>query len=386
MLTVGLAVACSEPTSPFAFLSPPDAAVAADASATDSGTSDTDSADASGGGDASQDGHTDVSADDTRPDDAIGDGGGGPDTTPADTADDVAPSDGHGGIDTPATVGDFIDVAPPGATVVGIATFNVARLFDTVCDTGSCGEDDFEYQPAPAQFDYRLFQIAQGIEMLDVDIVLLQEVEKQVCIDALAAELGDGWNWSEIGETGFNASLDVAVISRFPIAEAIGYRDVVGVQRPDGSSTTFAREFLEVRLDVEGHDVLVFSSHFKSKSNDDAGRRFGEAAAARDIVLSRAAANPNALVVLGGDLNDTPGSDPIVELERLGGLRRAGEVLGDRDGTITYAGERQAIDHLYLATDGVGSILSPEVRVVRDASGNLGGSDHAALRASFVIP
>jgi endonuclease/exonuclease/phosphatase family metal-dependent hydrolase len=356
--------ACSEPTSPFAFLDQP-----------------------------SQD--ADVQREDAgAPTDALAEDGSN-DSAPSDAGDEdrdaAAPPDAT--TDTPSAQdavvypeGLYVDEVPDTAIAVGIGTLNLARFFDTTCDSERCADGDFEYQPTQAEFDYRVFQIQQGIEMLEVDVVLVQEVETAASLEALRRALGDEWVTAEIGETGFAASLDVGVLARFPATRTTGYRDRIEVQRPDGSTTTFAREFLEVTLDVQGRELIVFTSHFKSKNNDDPGRRFGEAAAARDIVLARAIASPNAVLVLGGDLNDTPGSGPLNELERLGGLERTTQIIDGRDGTIVFRGEAQAIDHLYLATDAAGSVLRDSVRVVRDASNNLGGGDHAGLRATVVLP
>lgn len=387
-----LAAACSEPSSPFQFFDSrtdtggsgaADAGAVRDDDGGDDGDTSFDDADAGGATDSARDvepadGRADATESDADP----------PDTDRPDAADtDVAPPDTRPPDARPdVSDGWVVDAVPAGARSVAIATFNVARFFDTTCDSGRCGADDFEYQPSQAQYDYRAFQIAEGIRMLDVDVVLVQEVETLDCLETLAEQLGREWSAYTLGEMGFDASLDVGVLSTWPITSVDTYRDRIPVERPDGSTTTFSREFLEVELSVDGAPVLVFTSHFKSKNNDDPGRRFGEAAAARDIVLSRAAGRRDALVVFGGDLNDTPGSDPINELERFGGMVRVGELLGDRDGTITYRGERQAIDHLYLATENEARVVADSVRVVRDASGNLGGSDHAALRAEFVLP
>lgn len=77
------------------------------------------------------------------------------------------------------------------------------------------------------------------------------------------------------------------------------HRDLV-LYRPDGSRTSFSRELLEVHTTVEGEArVIFFSAHFRSKSNDDPGRRLAEARATRVILGDVATANPDALVVYG---------------------------------------------------------------------------------------
>nr|WP_228559757.1 MULTISPECIES: endonuclease/exonuclease/phosphatase family protein [unclassified Myxococcus] len=263
-----------------------------------------------------------------------------------------------------------------------IAAFNLRRLFDTVCDSGECGGSNYEALPTPSEFGLQADRLASAISRLNADVVLLAEVETQASLDALTSRL-PRFGYSELGETGAAASVDVAVLSVHPITDVRGHRERT-LWRPDGSATRFSRELLEVHLDVDGKKVIVFSAHFRSKSNDDAGRRFAEAVATRDIVASTAQAAPDALIVLGGDLNDVPGSEPITALERDGALLR---VSSDRPAsetwTYTYHGDLQAIDHLYLARGG-GSYVPGSFRTARDPRGGYGGSDHAAVYADFL--
>jgi uncharacterized protein len=92
--------------------------------------------------------------------------------------------------------------------------------------------------------------------------------------------------------------------------------------------------------------------------------------------------------VLGGDLNDVPGSPPLEALELGGALHRvSSEHPEEAIGTIWFQGVSLAIDHLYQARDASGAYVPDSFRVVRDPSGNgLAGSDHAAVRADFELP
>lgn len=283
---------------------------------------------------------------------------------------------------TPTDPGLSLEPPPEGA--LRIAAFNVKRFFDTVCDSGGCGGSNYEELPSPEQFAARADQLAAAISALKAGVVLVEEVETQACLDALRTRLPD-FPHAVLGETGTAASVDVGVLSRHPITSTRRHRDSTVLTRPDGSSTTFAREFLEVHLDVGGAKVVVFPAHFRSKSNDDPGRRLAEAQAARDILTAVAAANPGALVVLGGDLNDTPGSPPLNALEEGGALLRvARDLPAEQTGTYQYSGVWQALDHLYVTRESSSRYLPASFRAVRDAyARGLGGSDHAAVLADF---
>ncbi|MHB8877649.1 MAG: endonuclease/exonuclease/phosphatase family protein [Myxococcaceae bacterium] len=273
---------------------------------------------------------------------------------------------------------------PPGPRI-RVATFNVRRFFDSVCQSGLCAPGDYEELPSPSAFEARADQLATGIRALEAQVVVLQEVETQACLDALAARLSDVLPSAVLGETGATASVDVAVLSSAPIGQVVRHRGLV-LTRPDGSTTSFAREFLEVHLTVGGRAVVVFAAHFRSKVNDDAGRRLAEAGAAHDLVAGVAAASPGALVVLGGDLNDFPGSPPIDALASDGKLLRvAGDLPMGEQATYAFNGTGQAIDHLFQATAAAGRYRPGSARAVRGSPG-YAGSDHAALYADFDPP
>ncbi|NOK36290.1 endonuclease/exonuclease/phosphatase family protein [Corallococcus exercitus] len=266
-------------------------------------------------------------------------------------------------------------------TRVRIAAFNVHRLFDTVCDTGSCGGSNYEELPTEAEFAAQVDQLGRAITALEADIVMLEEVETQASLDGLRSRVPQ-FTYSRLGETYSAASVDVAVISRFPITEVRSHRSQY-IYRPDGSATRFSRDLLEVHLDVDGAHVIVFAAHFRSKVDDDPGRRIAEANASRDILLESAKEFPSALVVLGGDLNDVPGSDAINALDQ-GLLRVAKDRPESATWSYVYSGRGQAIDHLFLAPGGGGTYVPGSFRVARDGDG-YGGSDHGAVYADFAL-
>ena len=272
---------------------------------------------------------------------------------------------------------------PRPITNVSVATFNVRKFFDTNCDTRNCGPGQFEAMPTDSEFRAKAQQIANGIRILEADILLLQEIETQTCLDTLLEALSDqGYTTAVLGETGGSASLDVAVVSKVPVVGRRSYQDVQ-IPLPNGGSTTFSRDLLEVHLDYGDSRVIVFNAHFKAKTRDDPDRRLAEATAARDIVTAVAEEEPNALVVLGGDLNDTPGSAPITALERQGQMLRVAAELSPNDATYTFQGVPQAIDHLYLVETVGGRFVDGTARVVRSNTRGLAGSDHAGVVGLF---
>lgn len=277
------------------------------------------------------------------------------------------------------------DAPPPAPADLVVATYNVHLFFDTRCDSGQCGSGDFESAPNQSQFEYRAGELATAIAELDADVVLLQEIENQTCLSAITDRLPEGFPTAVLGETGFTASVDVAVISRLPSLEVRRHADTP-LPLPGGGQTWFSREFLEVHLDAGGHRLIVFSAHFKSKNDDDPARRLAEATRAREIIDASATEFPDAVIVLGGDLNDTPGSPPLQTLEADGAMLRVAAELAPEDWTYIYQDDHRALDHLYLATAATGGTYKAGTAFVFRGDGfeeGYAGSDHAAVRASF---
>ncbi len=268
---------------------------------------------------------------------------------------------------------------------VRIGTFNVHQLFDTQCDSDNCGPDDFESVVSEDELQKHVHELADAILRLGADVVALQEIENEASLEALRDALGDAMPYSVIGEAGFAASMDVAVVSRQPIEDVIGHRDDEVLVRPDGTETEFSRELLEVHTTARtGLPVVVFAAHFKAKTKDDPGRRLAEAETAARLVNETADAHPDAVVVLAGDLNDTPGSPALDAMTGDGGLIRVADDL-TKGAQITYRfmNRGEAIDHILLAPTRDDARISRSTKSWRDAGGGFGGSDHFALTSDF---
>lgn len=263
-----------------------------------------------------------------------------------------------------------------------IATFNVHRFFDTQCDSGDCGPSAYEALPTQAEFDAKAAQLADAIRALDADVVALEEVETQACLDALLARLGDAMPFGVLGEIDTPASVDVAILSRTALDAVVRHRANEPLHLADGSVALFSRELLEAHVRApSGAPVVVFAAHFRSKVDDDPARRLAEAQQAAVDVNAAAAAQPDALVALAGDLNDVPGSPPLDALVTAGGLiRLADDLPRAAQATYVFNGEGQAIDHILLAPAHADVRIAGSSKVWRSSSGGgWGGSDHFAL-------
>ena len=282
------------------------------------------------------------------------------------------------------------EALPPGVDV-SVATFNLKLLFDERCDSGDCDAGDFEAVPDELTLNSRISRLQDAIERIDADVIVLQEIEKESLLDRLLEGKRAVYPGSEYGETGFAGSLDVAVIARGPLLEVVRHGDST-IFTQSGDAQRFARELLEVHVEIRGERVIVFGAHFISKRAQPSqsasydARRWAEAHATAELAASAAKAHPEALVVVAGDLNDTPSSPPLKALESAGLIVPAQEVDPDVYYTHIYRDDPQIIDHIaYVPSSRV--VVAPQsLEVIRDEGrSGLGDSDHAAPRQRFRI-
>ncbi|MBX3208698.1 MAG: endonuclease/exonuclease/phosphatase family protein [Labilithrix sp.] len=284
--------------------------------------------------------------------------------------------------------GDPTTTRRPG--VLRLGHLNVRRYFDTTCDSGRCNTGDFEDVATEAAFEARTAELASGLSRLEADVITLAEVENQGCLDALQAKLkaaGFDYPVAHLADIGVAGSVNVGVLSRGKLETVKTYRKETPLTREDGSKTVFTRELPEVHLTLGSNSVIAYAAHFRSKAEDDPGRRIAEAKATRDIMMAAATANTGAVVLLGGDLNDVPGSDTINAMEEGGALVRVAKDLPEASqGTYTFGGQRQAIDHIFTTASRATAYVPKSATILRDGNSGFAGSDHASIYADFKLP
>lgn len=265
---------------------------------------------------------------------------------------------------------------PHGDTV--ITTFNVENLFDLVDDPV---KDDGSSTPTPEALQTKLAKLAAAVrvELRLPEIVVVQEIENTQILQ----ELGDRVNAAartDYVATSFETS-DVRGIEPGFLwdAERVSLRDAFQLSGPDveaafgPSSASPGREPLVGVFDVEGNEVTIVANHFKSKSGDDPlfgvnqppirvteEQRKLQAHVVRDFVDGILGQDPDAKVMVAGDLNDfsfaEPGEGPdhpvaILEgspgelpLTDLMGMEKRAEAF-----TFVFDGNSQVLDHTLVS-------------------------------------
>jgi endonuclease/exonuclease/phosphatase family metal-dependent hydrolase len=188
----------------------------------------------------------------------------------------------------PRTVGASAD--PPG--LLRVVSWNVHDLFDEVAGPGAPA------LPAEA-VEARLEAVAAVLRRLDADLVLLQEVEDLPLLRRLAARSGHAE--ARLLEGNDPRGIDVALLSRWRV---IDYEGHAGEPGGDGRPL-WPRDAVVARVALGSARLVLVGTHLSSHLSDPAGeRRRRQAARLRELVEVEVAADPAALLLVGGDLND----------------------------------------------------------------------------------
>lgn len=160
------------------------------------------------------------------------------------------------------------------------------------------------------------------IHEVNPDILITIEVENRPTLvrfneQVLGAEFGLKYPHALVLDGNDTRGIDVGLLSRFPIETARSHMD----EPFESASKTFSRDCPEFDLLLPGNERLVaIPNHFKSKRNgndeDSENRRKAQAKRAHEIAKDALARSQ--LVLVGGDLNDTPDSASLAELLKAG--------------------------------------------------------------------
>jgi endonuclease/exonuclease/phosphatase family metal-dependent hydrolase len=315
---------------------------------------------------------------------------------------------------------------------VRVGTWNLENLFKPPNKFGP--KTDEEY-------DAKLDALAATITQMDPHVLAVQEVGDPLALRELADRVGGTWHIETAApEPGTEHTIRVGVLSRRPLsrlAEVAAFPDKLrAIQQGDGNDdnvSAMGRPALHVRVSIDGTDVDVISTHFKSKlltfpggrfSPHDEGerarfaayalyRRSAEAATVRAAATEVLRSDQQAALIVLGDLNDEvdaattqilngpPGSEIGTagfnqpdhgDAQRLWNL--APRIPAEQRFSRIYRGRKELIDHIFVSHNLVAKIDDGDVHT--DAAGptpsidddptqrrGAEGSDHRPVLASI---
>jgi endonuclease/exonuclease/phosphatase family metal-dependent hydrolase len=215
------------------------------------------------------------------------------------------------------------------------------------------------------------FNTARVIAETKPDILILIEVEsrptfKRFNDQVLAVEFGFSYPHYMVIDGNDDRGIDVGIASRFPIETVRSHvDDPLNETDPTSMEKVFSRDCPEYDISLPGgKKLIVLCNHFKSKRNgdDETAIRRRTAQAKRANAIAQAALARSEFVLMGGDLNDTPDSDPISHIF-AGGFKDVSDhpdYPTDRPGTFGTGLTRNKLDYL---------IMSPQLRGLLAATG-----------------
>jgi len=210
--------------------------------------------------------------------------------------------------------------------------------------------------------EHAMRNTARVISDLKADVLGVVEAESRPVLKAFNDEIlpavqGTAFRHVMLIDGNDERGIDVGLMSgpQFPIGRM---RSHVDDRLPDGSDRIiFSRDCPEFEVTTaSGNRLLVMVNHFKSKGfggkAESDRRRKAQATRVAEIVQERLAEGWEYVAVVG-DLNDTPGSDPLSPLLQHGGMSDAFDHPsfdnGGYEGTYGRCDPDDKIDYLLLS-------------------------------------
>ncbi len=167
---------------------------------------------------------------------------------------------------------------------------------------------------------------------------------------------------------------------------------------PSNPAFTDSRKPLAAEFEFNGQTIFVINNHFNSKSGDtplfgatqppvqgSEPQRTQQAQAVRSLVDSLLAADPNAKVVVLGDLNDFQFSAPVQTLTGSGLVNLIDQLPVNERYTYNFQGNAQALDHILVSNSLATGAVVDVVHINSEFTETARASDHDPVLARLTI-
>ncbi len=202
-------------------------------------------------------------------------------------------------------------------TKIRIATFNCENLFARYRFNSNFtpSEDGFTINDIAftIQNEAEKRITAKAIKDIDADIICLQEIENMPVLERFNSERLGGhpakrYRHKMLVDGNDSRSIDVAVLSRFPIVSMRSHRHE---RNKANTGEMFSRDCLRVDFDIDGFRLAIYVNHLKSMMEGrkvTRPKREEQAVRVLEILKKDWGPDLDGHFVVAGDMNDYPGS------------------------------------------------------------------------------
>jgi len=210
--------------------------------------------------------------------------------------------------------------------VVSVAFYNLENLFDTL-DTPD--KNDFEYTPeGPNKWDTKKYntkleRMSEVIAQIGADIthtppmvIGVSEIEnQQVLEDLVAMPLLKPYNYKVVHyESPDRRGVDVGLLYQSSVLEVVNTTSTT--LKMKGMDDFFTRDQLVVSGIIDGEKIHFIVNHWPSRSGGEkvsVPKRNAAADLTRSLADSIMREEPNAKIIIMGDLNDDPSNESLLK-------------------------------------------------------------------------
>lgn len=225
-------------------------------------------------------------------------------------------------------------------------------------------------------------------------------------VAAIVAAGGPAYQWRQINpvnnQDGGQPGGNIRVAFLFDPAQGVGFEEA-SLQRltdpnlADGDAFAASRKPLVGTFTYNGESITLIGNHFNSKGGDGPlfgvtqppllvteAQRLQQATVVGDYVEGLLAADPDAKVIVLGDLNDFEFSAPLTVLEGAGLTSLIETLPANQRYTYNFEGNAQALDHILSSPALTGLLQGYDVVHINSEFGTQ-VSDHDPVIAQFLV-
>ena len=302
--------------------------------------------------------------------------------------------------DSTTAIGDWESIAAPAGydhtehDTISVVTWNVEHFVDEYDNPYI--NNDREDNPGDDLPERRKL-MAEALIDLNADIVVFQEIESAAYVESIAEEYLAGMNYRYFtSRESDDWYMNVVVMSRLPLGVLYSYANpytyILGEQEDDGSPSIqnlTNNRMLSVDVHVNPDYSFVLSGlHLKAGRGDrNEGWRIGQINLLREHYAMISAMDPDARILVTGDLNMIPGDREFLRLLGANTDLTFIDPLADVESyTHTADNPQRQLDHILPNESMMGDLVPRSMQVATpfDAQTMRFISDHLPVIAKFV--